>query len=501
MESAEKGILWIVRLIGRLDLRTVWYPFYILLATGLIYLAYYNWSYDDPFITYRYANNLAHGLGFVYNPGEPILSTTTPLFTIFLAILYPLWSDLPHLANLIGAGCLALGGVCLWDLARTWKTLAVGWVGLLVFPSFPLLLATLGSEVPIYLAFCLGAFVFYARKRYYLAAAFAALASLTRPDGLLIPLVLGVDYLIQPARTRQWKAILIYLGLTVPWFIFAWSYFGSPIPATLAAKQHQGSMAISPLFAPRLPIIIKTYTIGGLFWLELALALIGIAFLIWRLHRWIPLIAWGVLYFVAYTILGVSGYYWYYAPLVPGWVVAIGLGVTAITSLLIFVSRAFKIQFARTDSFSTIFSVLFVLLLFLAQVNGLRQSGKKIDSRFLIYRAAGEWLKANTPERGTIGALEVGILGYYGQRPMIDFAGLLQPDVSKRLTNKTTYLDAAQWAAIHYKPDYLVLNRDNGLGLDPGYTDQYCKLAQHFPGELYDYQGSLDIYSCVNQRP
>jgi len=36
---------------------------------------------DDAYITFRYARNLADGLGFVYNPGQQVLGTTTPLYT------------------------------------------------------------------------------------------------------------------------------------------------------------------------------------------------------------------------------------------------------------------------------------------------------------------------------------------------------------------------------------------------------------------------------------
>ena len=37
-------------------------------------------SYDDAFITYRYAYNLATGQGFVYNPGEWFMGTTAPFY-------------------------------------------------------------------------------------------------------------------------------------------------------------------------------------------------------------------------------------------------------------------------------------------------------------------------------------------------------------------------------------------------------------------------------------
>ncbi len=231
---------------------------YLAGTTLLIYSFFSHWGYDDPFITYRYAANLQHGLGFVYNPGERVLSTTTPLFTLLLALLGNLWPDLPHLANLLGAFSLALGGLFLWDLAHTWKAPLVGWSGLLLYPTFPLLATTLGSETLIYLAFCLGAFAFYARRRYSMAAVFVALAVLTRPDGILVVFVLVVHYLLRIRRPVPWLALALFLGLIIPWFAFAWVYFGSPLPVTLAVKQHQGAMAISQKFAPGLLTILQT---------------------------------------------------------------------------------------------------------------------------------------------------------------------------------------------------------------------------------------------------
>src|SRR5689334_227035 len=40
-----------------------------------------HYTLDDALISLRYAENLAQGHGFVFNPGERILGTTTPLYT------------------------------------------------------------------------------------------------------------------------------------------------------------------------------------------------------------------------------------------------------------------------------------------------------------------------------------------------------------------------------------------------------------------------------------
>ncbi len=189
--------------------RTGFSLIYLILVSGTLYLILSRWTYDDPFITYRYARNLSQGVGFVYNSGEQVLSTTTPLFTILLAGLYPLSHDLPQLANLIGAVSLAAGALLIWDLANIWQTPAVGWAGLLLYPTFTLPAASIGSEMPVYIALCLAAFAFYARRRYSLTAFWAALAALTRPDGVLVAVVLAGETLLH-RRPIPWRAVLIY---------------------------------------------------------------------------------------------------------------------------------------------------------------------------------------------------------------------------------------------------------------------------------------------------
>ena len=198
-----------------------WRLLYLGLVGYLVFVASSNWFYDDPFITYRYAQNLAHSYGFVYNSNQPALSTTTPLFTLLLASVSPFWNDIPNLAKLIGAISLALGGILLWELAQTWRTPIVGWTSLVLYPFFPLLLLTVGSEEPLFLAFCLTALVFYARHRYDLSLTFTALAGLTRPDGLLLAGVLVFEFLFRKRVPVPWKGVFTFLCIISAWFIFA----------------------------------------------------------------------------------------------------------------------------------------------------------------------------------------------------------------------------------------------------------------------------------------
>jgi hypothetical protein len=506
------GLLPFIRNGNQRVIKPILLAVYVLIVSVLLYSLFADLTYDDPFITYRYAQNLHRGLGFVYNPNERVLSTTTPLFTLILAVLDLFGSDLPHLANLIGAFSLAIGGAFLWDLGRTWDSPFVSWAGLLLYPTFSLLIVTLGSESTFYLALCLGVFALYARRHYRMTALLASLAVLTRADGVLMVVVLGLDYLFQAVNETEsfqsngklrrgadilkripWKAVFLFLVLTFAWYLFAWVYFGSPFPATLATKQHQAVMAISQRFASGFLGILGWYRPLWQYWISALLAVMGIVWAFWKQRRWPVFLIWPIIYFVAYSLLGVSSYFWYYAPLAPGFVVAIGLGLSWIS---MGVKKGLPQSFFGVPRVFGMLAAGMLLLLAILQVGQLGQVRQNINSRYRIYHAIGWWLSANTPPDASIGALEVGIIGYYAHRPMVDFAGLIQPDVAAEMRYDTTYEDTAVWAVERYHPDYLVLASEGYGKLKQAYVNQSCQPLVRFPGDAYGFEQDFQIYDC-----
>ena len=486
--------------------RIVFAVFAYLLVTGCgLYALFGNWAYDDPFITYRYARNLAHGIGFVYNPGEHILSTTTPLFTLLLAAFSYGWDDLPHMAVLLGCFSLGIGALFLCSLARSWQAPCAGWAVLVLYPTFPLLIATLGSEIPLYLAFCLGALVFYGRRALLPAACCAALATLTRPDGLLVAVVLGSHY-VYFNKKLPWKAMAVFTALLLPWLVYSWVNFSSLIPATLAAKQQQALMKISQDFLTGFVSTLKPFAQRWPYWILTALALAGLyrvgydLWTTWRRradgaggkliqnHSPVLLLAWSVLYFCAYAALGVSRYFWYYAALAPAFLAMAGLGLHAAVQFLI------PKNSVHPQKLALLASGLLVLPLAAYQLTGAMRIHCQPDTRYPVYRSMGEWIAENTAPDARIGALEVGILGYYAQRPMIDFAGLIQPEIARRLSSETDYEDAARWAVKEYSPDYLALGSGMFPELEKSLSSEKCHAVQQFPG--WAGTQTWTIYAC-----
>jgi hypothetical protein len=452
---------------------------------GALYLIFIDWAYDDPFITYRYAANLAQGNGFVYNPGERVLSTTTPLFALFLAVLKPIWNDLPRLAILTGAFSIAAGGPLLWALSRSWGTPLAGWTGLLLYPTFPLLLSTLGSETPLYLALALAALVTYTRRRYPLTALLAAATILTRPDGVLVAALLAGHFISRRKEPIPWEAVAVFVVPLTAWAIFAFAYFGSPIPVTLAAKQGQFSLADTTGFWPGLLALARNYlalphyTILGL------LFLVGVLSIVRRSLGWGLLALWTTLYTTGFTVLRVTSYFWYYAPLVPG---LVGLSGVGISELHLRAAR-----FRRPLS-----AVMGALLLVLAgfQLQDLNNLRELADRRFPIYQAAGQWLSEYTDPAAPVGTLEVGIIGYYTPNPMLDFAGLIQPQVAAQFGPGASYEDAALWVVENYPFEYLVLHDGLMPRLEADYAARHCSASRRIPGSPTGYEFDLVIYDC-----
>jgi len=456
-----------------------------LIAGTLLYTAFRDWAYDDPFITFRYADNLRSGLGFVYNPGERVLSTTTPLYALLLTGLSYVWSDLPRLSNLMSAISLAMGGAFLYLIGQQWREPLAGLVAAVLLPFFPLMVSTFGAETCFYVMLILGAFALYAGGRHRGAMALTALATLTRTDGVLVAAVLGVDFLVRH-RQIPWQPLCLFAFLIAPWHLFSWIYFGSPFPVTLAAKQHQGQMAISQGFAPGLLRQLRIYAGQPLYWLHGALALLGVGYALCKARQWLPLLVWGIVYFASYTLLGVTRYHWYYAPMVPAFLILVGLGVAG-------VSRWLPQVLAQKHRSIALLIALLALLLW-PQGRGLNYLYNHPDPRARIYREVGTWLAQSTPPEASVGTLEVGIIGYYAHRSMIGFAGLIQPEVGQQMSEEMTYQDTALWAVQRYRPDYLVLKPNGFPELMDSIVSELCASLQVFVDE--GYPGELVVYEC-----
>jgi len=445
-----------------------------------IYLG--DWTYDDPFITYRYAENLANGNGYVYNQGEKTLSTTTPFFAILLASLKNPFLDIPKIAIIISLFSISAGGIAIWLIFQKFGLNFASWFGLILYTLFPAILNTTSSETTLYLALGLFSIYFFLEDKYIPSSVLSGLMVITRPDGVLLPFILVLYYFFKH-RKINYKFIFgtgIIIGL---WYGFAWVYFGNPLPVTLMVKQSQGEMAISQLFPAGFISTLRNYSQNKVYWIYFVFSLLGVVKL--SKKQYIPLwiiISWNIVYFLAYTILGVSRYFWYYAPLVPTFILLSASGLEWLSLI-----KKIKIR--------NMIYVILIIATFSIQFFGLRNLSTNKDKRINIYRDIGTWISENTPPESTIGVLEVGIIGFYSQRTMIDFAGLIRPDIITQKKIFETYQEKSIWIIHYQKPDYLILHKNFFSRDIPTFLTNQCILIKNF--ECIDNQHvDMEIYQC-----
>ncbi|HVM97941.1 MAG TPA: hypothetical protein VMT89_16220, partial [Candidatus Acidoferrales bacterium] len=218
--------------------RVQWAALVAVLLVALLPLLTGAQPLDDALITLRYARSLAEGAGFVFNPGEHVQGTTTPLFTILLAALHRLTgADLIPLSYLVACSC-HLGGMIVLALAGA--SCGFPWVGVAaagLFGLAPIALNPVAGcmETSFFILTVLVALspVLPFASRWRTLAAAAAL--LTRPEGTLVVTLYALE-LIAVDRRLGFRRLLLLALLVIPWFTFATIYFGSPLPQSVHAK-------------------------------------------------------------------------------------------------------------------------------------------------------------------------------------------------------------------------------------------------------------------------
>ena len=146
---------------------------------------------DDAYISYRYAQNLVEGHGLVYNPGEAVEGITNLLWALLVAVGIALGFKANATGHVLGlvSGVAAL--LAVWDYARVALPRSRAWVAalapwpVLTSVSFALW-ATSGMETALFTAATTAALAAQARGRIGAAMGAAAVATFTRPDGVLV---------------------------------------------------------------------------------------------------------------------------------------------------------------------------------------------------------------------------------------------------------------------------------------------------------------------------
>ena len=332
-------------LLDRLDWRTVVFATSVAGAVGFaiaVRLAFGAHIREDAYITLRYAKHIAAGHGFVFNTGEHVLGTTTPLYALLVAGLAALGLAPVTAAVAVGIIADAAAMVVLGLLAARFLPRMAVLSALLVYAALSPIVswALSGMETPLYVLLILSAVLTYAQGRMRLLGLCAALVVLTRPDGAIVVAVILLHALIRRRRGLL-GAALVFAIVMLPWLAFASSYFGSPIPQSMVAKLQRD--VSDPTLSLRNLVWYFSDTENRWFLPLTPLFLFGIL----RSKRdraLVVLIAWAFAYVAAFVISNrlvfpIIPFEWYFLPLLAPYSIGIGAGMEGIAAAAASVGR------------------------------------------------------------------------------------------------------------------------------------------------------------------
>jgi arabinofuranosyltransferase len=220
----------------------------LLAASAVAYLIFillfWDYSIDDAFVTFRYAENLSDGGGLVFNPGDkPVEGYSNFLWLLILSVAYSLGLPTYMMAKVLGIIFFLLTGA-VWFLYFEKSPSKYMWLTGPFFLVTPITAfwAVSGLELGLYSLLVAGLALSIFRQSYW-SLLFGSLMVLIRPEGIIIGLVLVVTDWLAGGRSvwRQRSKFCMFnimaLALTmILLIVFRLIVFGHPMPNTFYAK-------------------------------------------------------------------------------------------------------------------------------------------------------------------------------------------------------------------------------------------------------------------------
>jgi hypothetical protein len=434
---------WRLAIAAALALAAGW-AVYIHFATDVV-------PFDDAYISFRYAEHLVSGRGLVYNIGERVFGSSTPLYVLWLAALrWLLPGDLATAAVRANAIGFAAAAFLAGRLAR--RLTNAPWVGATVTAALlvnPMLLAisTGGMESFWFLALASVAVLVLIgeRPKPWLFGLLAGLAILTRAEGVLLAPIALVVLARRPRDLLRAAA-----GAALPlgaWALFSTLYYGSPIPQSVIAKATPIYLLPPTFTLEQIAGNLDTWISGDRFgvfawrrWAIAALLAVATAATVAlpaarRRGAWIP----AAMLFGLVAIYGIANtlyFEWYWPPVSVTLLLASVVGLTVLGTELRDRLRGLAGERAaravRLGGAATL--VVWLAALSLAPLRHYEQTAatpicyvhiSPVRRRVLAYLAAGETLARVAAPTDSVAAPEFGALGATYPGRILDPCGLI----------------------------------------------------------------------------
>jgi hypothetical protein len=451
--------------------------FFFAITARILFHYHTGFVIDDAFITFRYAENIANGHGFVYNPGERVLGTTTPLFTLILSLFATAGISVYKASLAVSLLCSGFTAIIVLRLAQSLRFTLWYWVPVLLYALFPrsLSMDTGGMETALFTLLVTSAIYFHHRGQHFYAMAAATLASVTRPEGLWL---LGLLFIWWAAREPRALGRLIVIPITLigPWVLFSWHYFGSPVPNSVTAK-----LALYSHYGTEGPLANISFLLGlhnPFGWAMLILAVPGTWWLLNKQNFGRLAVVW---------IMGMIGFYtfnqshiflWYIVPIYPVFLILAGASLP-------WMSERMRWSRNRTEVASRAALVILAVVLLAGNVTPVRYYSQYQKLLEQVHQSIGYYLKAHADPGDTVAAEDIGYMGYFSAMRLIDRDGLISPEVVP-YNRKGDYYGVIR----DFKPEWVVAAMGSATS---GFVDSTAFLNDYQQQKAFTYPTGIDL--------
>jgi hypothetical protein len=462
-----------------------WLIVAVAFALPIAFALFTNHAWEDYYITLRSSRNLLEGNGLVYNAGDRLHTFTSPLGVLIPALCT--WLSGPDheqtalwIFRVFNATLLAATAALLWRRSQTLKLGPVGrfvLFGMLFLDPKLIDFSTNGQEAGILLFF--GILLWSeleapgGPRARWLAVALGGLMW-TRPDAFVLAGAIILPHFWLNRRSDgayrvRWAVLLrgvLFGGLLyLPWFAWAWWYYGSPIPNTIIAKAAVNlPRNVLDLVLLPLTLLGPTSHLDGVFlpaywkfggWM-VCVVNFGHALALAAVFAWVfpQLPAAGrrvslALFAGALYLCAIYVYPWYFAP----WTALASISLAFWADWAWALATKAMWRWARPALTTVCFTAVAFEAMLLAcvtwemrvQQRVIEDGGRKI---------IGEWLRANAAPSDRIFLEPLGYVGYYSHLKAYDYPGLSSREVVTAIREgATTYPELIA----QLKPDWLIL--------------------------------------------
>lgn len=423
---------------------------------------------DDAWIHFQFARNLARGDGLSFNPGQPTAGSTAALWTLLLAGVYFVGGQFPITGQLLSGACFLAALAATYALGKRltgnrWAAWLAGavvavngrmvWAGLsaletCLFATLSLLAVRshLSDRATLRQGFDkLSLAAQGSARRYRLrTAALFGLAALSRPEGYLLFALALADFVVsstlrntQHATRIAYYVLRIFLPIAVfavivlPYLLFSLRTSGHLLPNTYHAKavfDFRPDLDFLSVAARYLildnPLLLPFYVLGWGALLRHALSPSkGRAPLLSLWSAGLPLV-----YAFLHAVLYQHGRY--LIPLIPCNSV---IGIVGLLEARRLAAQRWPPLSASGRGRGRGLTVLVTLLVIAGTGWRLPTMARlyawNVDNINRMHVALGHWVAEHTPPDALLALNDIGAITYVSERPVVDLAGLVTPEV------------------------------------------------------------------------